>query len=128
MVYDSSLDEIYRNNRMKKLIQLIQQNLSDDLRREPYKGNKNPLVGHCYVATEALYHFLKAPQWQPCFIRHKGHPHWFLKNKKTGGILDITAGQFKSKVSYEKGIPKGFLTKKPSKRAKILLKRIRKDM
>jgi hypothetical protein len=49
--------------------------------------------------------------------------HCFLKHS-SGFILDITKHQFKSKLDYSKGIGKGFLTKDPSKRTRILLKKI----
>jgi len=48
--------------------------LSDDLRKPEYQGNPNPVAGHCYVASEALYHRLggKAAGWTPQSIRHEG--------------------------------------------------------
>ena len=103
---------------------MVVSQLTDDLRRPPYKGSSNPLTGHCYVASEALYHLLGSRDWVPCNIQHEGGPHWYLKNKVTGEILDATAGQFETPVPYEKGRGKGFLTKEPSKRAKELLRRL----
>lgn len=108
----------------KELIDLIVSQLTDDLRRAPYKGDPNPLTGHCYVASEALLYLLGSDEWKPCNISHEGSPHWYLKNKTTGKILDPTAGQFKTPVPYELGKGKGFLTKEPSKRAKELLRRL----
>jgi len=79
------------------------------------------MAGHCYVASEALYHLI--PGTCPQFIWHEGSPHWFLRD--TGGaVLDATADQFSTSVPYEKAKGKGFLTKSPSKRAKTVIKRV----
>lgn len=96
---------------------------SNDLRKPPWRDDPNPIKGHCYLASEAFYH-LTNKIWKPMFIRHEGSPHWFLKHRVRGEILDLTSDQFKTKVPYEEGIGKGFLTKKPSKRCQTLLKRI----
>ena len=62
----------------------------------------------------------------PCSVRHENVPHWYLKNKITGEIVDITADQFENPVPYENGRGNGFLTKEPSKRAKRLIDKIEK--
>lgn len=101
--------------------------LTDDLRKSNYKGNPNPLAGHCYVASEVVYHFyLEDPKtlYKPFFIKHEGEPHWFLKDLLTGNVVDLTASQFKTAVPYEKAKRKGFLTKQPSRRAKIVLEQL----
>ena len=95
----------------------------DSLRKLKYQGNLNPWTGHCYVACEVLFH-LDRGRYKPHFIRHEGEPHWFLKDKFKGEIIDPTYKQFKTSVPYEKGIGKGFLTKRPSARAKSVLSRI----
>ena len=115
---------LFEERDLRKLVKKLESHLTDDLRRPPYKGSSNPLTGHCYVASEALYHLLGSRDWVPCNIQHEGGPHWYLKNKVTGEILDVTAGQFETPVPYEKGRGKGFLTKEPSKRAKELLRRL----
>lgn len=98
--------------------------LTDDLRRPPWRGNQNPLVGHCYVSAEALFHMLggKAAGWKPMFVRHEGAPHWFLKHE-SGRVLDASAAQFKSAVRYDRARGKGFLTAHPSARTRIVLER-----
>lgn len=98
--------------------------LTDDLRNAPYKGSCNPMSGHCYVASEALYHAMggKAAGLKPMYVKHEGSPHWFLKTKD-GKIIDPTADQFKTPVPYHEAKGKGFLTKEPSKRARVVLKR-----
>ena len=100
--------------------------LSDDLRRAPWRGSSNPLAGHCYVASEAAWHALggASSDWLPCFIKHEGAPHWFLRERSTGRVLDITASQFATPPAYELGRGKGFLTREPSKRASVVLSSI----
>lgn len=107
----------------------VQGALDDSLRRAPWKGSSNPMAGHCYVASEALYHMLggKASGWTPMFIRHEDAPHWFLKNR-SGKVLDPTASQFHTPVPYDKGKGKGFLTAEPSKRAKTVIDRALKSL
>lgn len=122
MLYRLLFVEQYRDP--ESLMRDIVAQLTDDLRRPPYKGNKNPLTGHCYVASEALYHLLGSKDWLPCNIQHEGSPHWYLKNKVTGEVLDPTAGQFDTPVPYSQGRGKGFLTKQRCKRAAELLRRL----
>ena len=99
---------------------------SDDLRRPPWCGNANYLAGHCYVASEAFFHLVGGfkSDWRPAFIRWEGSPHWYLVNTLTGKLVDLTASQFSSLLDYSSGRRKGFLTKGPSKRAKVLMGRV----
>lgn len=118
---------------MKKLIKNIQDNLSPDLLHKKYnKPNpNNPLQGHCYVASEALYYLLEPSDFKPKVATYeavKGYAsHWWLENKKTGKILDPTSGQFKRsfiKELYKKGRFCGFLTKGPCRKTQTLLNKI----
>jgi len=106
----------------RELIKDVRSHLTDDLRKKPYRGNENPVAGHCYVASEALFHRLggKSAGWTPQSIQHEGGPHWYLKNQD-GSILDATADQFETPVPYEQGRGCGFLTRQPSKRTQIVL-------
>ena len=82
--------------------------------------------GNCYVTSEALYHILggKKGGWKPMVMRTETDTHWFLKHS-TGLILDGSVKQFgKQRVDYSKARGSGFLTKKPSKRAKKLMKEL----
>lgn len=109
---------------INKTVNLIKDNLTPDLLNKIYQGNANKFFGHCYVASEAAYYLLggKIKGWKSMFIKHEGYPHWFLKHN-SGIIIDITNQQFKTTVDYDKAIGKGFLTKIPSKRTQVLLKR-----
>lgn len=106
----------------QSLIKRIQKNLTPSLLHRKYSKSKHPLSGHCYVASEAFYHLAggKAAGFKPMFVKHEGQPHWWIQgpNKE---VIDITAKQFFTPISYCKSIGKGFLTKQPSKRAKKLL-------
>jgi hypothetical protein len=99
--------------------------LTDDLRLPRYQGNPDPLAGHCYVVAEAIYHRGKSlgHRMESWFIRHEGEPHWFVSEEYLG-VLDPTSPQFKRDVPYERAVRKGFLTKQPSKRARLLMERM----
>lgn len=111
---------------MNGLVQKVQENLSDDLLKKSFKSHSCNTGGHCYVASEALYHLLggKDAGYTPMNINHEGVSHWFLRHS-SGQILDPTAEQFKTKVPYDKARGRGFLTKQPSKRAQTLMKRVK---
>lgn len=105
------------------LTKKIQQALTPELLKPEYRGASHPLAGHCYVASEALFHLSDLTLY-PHFIRHEGLPHWFLRDEN-GKVYDLTAAQFKTAVPYENAVRKGFLTKAPSKRTKIVMKRVK---
>jgi GNAT superfamily N-acetyltransferase len=115
-----------RRNPQDMMVDSVRGALSDELRKPEYRGAANCLAGHCYVASEALYHLLggKDAGWTPMHISHEGGPHWFLKNRHSGKILDATADQFETPVPYHLGKGKGFLTSLPSKRAGIVINRV----
>lgn len=96
--------------------------------------DRPPPRGNCYVTCEALYHLLGGALagYVPYTVRHEGDVHWYLVltlpvmgpngliHIKT--IVDPTASQFKTRPPYDQGRGRGFLTKKPSKRAAALMK------
>lgn len=109
------------------LVSEVQAVLCDELRRPEWRGERNPLAGHCYVASEALYHLLGGARsgWRPVFLRHEGKPHWFLRHRELGAIADPTALQFASPPRHELGVPKGFLTgERASRRAQVVIRRV----
>ena len=91
---------------------------------------KAPRRGNCYVTSEALYHLLggKTAGWVPVRARVRGKTHWWLMNRDLGFILDATLKQFttwkEQRAFYLKGRAGGFLTRKPSKRAKALMEKM----
>jgi hypothetical protein len=94
----------------------------------PRPGNR---FGNCYVSSEALYHILggKRAGWTPMRLRlGEGCVHWFLRHS-SGLILDPARLQFRAKQwwappDYSKARGSGFLTKRPSARARRLMKRL----
>jgi predicted DNA-binding protein (MmcQ/YjbR family) len=118
------------NKEQYKLSRKIIKHLSSDLLLSKYKekNKKNPLFGHCYVASETAYHlFAKKAGYKSFHLFHELSSHWFLKNNDDK-IIDLTADQFSWKPPYHLAKRKAFLTNKPSKRAKILMKRIKNDI
>ena len=119
---------------MGKWIEKIQSSLSQDLLKKEYreKNKTNPMFGHCYVATEALYHLMDSNEVKPCCARDdNGVVHWWLQYKKSGKIIDVTSGQYYSlgkKPPYEKGRGCGFLTKTPSNRTQTVINRVKEYM
>lgn len=81
--------------------------------------------GNCYVTCEALYHLLggRKAGYVPHRVKHEGDTHWYLVLDRTY-IIDPTASQFKTPPPYEKGRGAGFLTKKPSRRARDMMKHL----
>ena len=118
----------------QSLIKKIQSVLTPDLLNPEWAkkletGKHHPYAGHCYAASEALYHLLggKEKGYKP--MRGKGlnnESHWWIVDKD-GNKLDPTAEQFYFvglKPPYEAGKGNGFLTKTPSKRAKEIISKI----
>jgi len=84
------------------------------------------------VAAESLYHLAaKRGGFKPQVISklEAGETHWFLQDA-AGTVLDPTFDQFNGVdyTLYKLGRGCGFLTKQPSKRAKALISRVRKDV
>lgn len=111
-----------------RLQRAIRDSLTPELLRGPYKKQWTPSRprswGHCYVASEAYYHLMggKASGLKPCWVKHEGSTHHFLRDEKTGKVVDLTGDQFKKTPPYERGTPFGWLTgDTPSHRAQILM-------
>lgn len=100
--------------------------LSDELRKAPWRGSENKVAGHCYVASEALWHMEGGIDsgLVPQVVKHEGATHWFLRRRSDGAIIDLTASQFETPVPYERARGCGFLTKRPSKRALVVIARV----
>ncbi len=102
--------------------------------RSAFEETGNRYSGHCYAAAEALFHMIggRSKGWLPCVMSSAvwpegldpGETHWFIRNERSGEVLDPTAGQFEGEVPYERGKGCGFLTKGPSKRAATIMGRV----
>ena len=92
------------------------------------RKKKKAKRGNCYVVCEALYHLMggKRAGYIPHRLRHEGDTHWYLVQNHNGHpvIIDPTVKQFRRKPDYSKGVGCGFLTKKPSKRAREMMKKL----
>lgn len=116
------------------LVEKIQSVLSPNLIKVDWKEFAHPLAGHCYHASEALYHLWgKANGYKPAHVevymgRHWGWVgHWFLRNAG-GTVIDPTREQFGNKpVVYRHATNCSFLTKHPSKRAREVMRRMKVD-
>lgn len=83
------------------------------------------LRGMCYKASEAYYH-LSDENLKPVQVwlqRDNGvmDSHWWLENKDTGEIVDLTADQYEVTIPYDRGRGRGFLTGEPSKAAQEII-------
>ncbi len=116
---------------VRRLIKRIQNCLTQDLLKKEYReqNTHNPMFGHCYVATEVLYHLMQTKEKvKPCCAKDENNiTHWWLQYKESGKIIDVTADQYLCEGKYPpypNGRGTGFLTKKPSKRAQIVINRL----
>ena len=113
----------------------VRESLTPDLLKPEYRerNKDNPFYGHCYVATEALYHLFQRhgiPGWSPVRARDKsGTVHWWLEHPD-GWILDPTEDQYPDDdaAPHDQGRRGGFLTKRPSKRAQVVIDRVNKNL
>lgn len=79
------------------------------------------VAGRCYAASEALYH-LEPGRYKPVVLRLSASlTHWWLEDRATGDVVDLTAAQFDEPVDYAAGRGCGFLTLAPSRAARELI-------
>lgn len=127
----------------------------NDLRKEEYLSDlvnkNNPISGHCMIASEVFYYLVgghTSPYTPVVYNFGNKQTHWYLathpsKNTKSdkNEIIDITKKQFhlshESEEEFEDKMKdiysqhtmsgfKGFMTKEPSIRSKIVLYIIKK--
>jgi hypothetical protein len=118
---------------LQNIIESIKSNLTPDLLKPEYraKNKSNPMYGHCYVATEALFHSMGEHNFKPHYGKGMdGITHWWLQDS-AGNRLDVTKEQYTSQGKvppYNNGKRASFLTNEPSKRCIILMNRIKKEV
>lgn len=88
--------------------------------------------GLCYIAAEAAYHALggSAAGYKPMSASGEWGTHWWVRTPG-GANLDPTAVQFGADVLakvHARGRGRGFLTREPSKRARVLMARLGKGV
>lgn len=80
------------------------------------------VVNRCYAASEALWH-LEPGRYKPVVLRLSATlTHWWLVDRASGEVVDLTAAQFPSPVDYSAGRGCGFLTLTPSRAARELIR------
>lgn len=114
----------------RRMMKAVQQALTPDLLKGRWAAASSTcdVKGHCYAASEALYHLLggKATGYTPMSARDDaGGTHWWLRGPT--GILDPTAAQYlPGKPPYARGRGRGFQTVKPSRRAAEIIRRVQR--
>jgi len=105
--------------------------LSPTWRRRTKPGDP-PTTGHCYASAEAAWHLLGGvgSGWKPCVATYyeagERATHWWLQHRD-GRVCDPTASQYTERgldPPYAAGRGKGFLTRRPSKRAAEIIRRV----
>ena len=107
------------------MIEELQKVLSKhpELIKKQYQNDDDPLYGHCYVASEVYYHLKGCSEgYKPYCLKVENGTHWFLMNKNTNKIIDITKGNRLYDYDSAKHVP--FMTKQPSKRAYVIIKEL----
>lgn len=130
LFYPNEYWEVY-DKYLNGLIAEVQAQLTQDLLKSEYheENDNNPMFGHCYVASEALYYLLSDKD-RYCPARGRdpdGIVHWWLEDVAYDKIIDATSDQYYSKGKtppYDVGKRSGFLTAEPSKRTVVVLNRI----
>ena len=67
---------------MNRWIEKTHDSLTPDLLKPEYRAanENNPLFGHCYVASETLFHLMDSSEVKPCCGRDgDGVVHWWLE-------------------------------------------------
>lgn len=114
----------------ESVARLIIANLTPDLLTAEWSAlrteESHPLLGFCYVASEAMYHLMGGATAGWTVFRCDlpgGGTHWWLTDP-TGTAVDLTAEQFPTPPDYRTGRRTTFLSKQPSKRASRLIARV----
>ena len=125
------MSETQRRADIDRLVALVRSQLSEDLLSSDQRrrARRTRSAGHCYVASETLWWLLER---EPLVyqMQHEGNSHWFLLDQHAnddgwtfGMIIDPTFDQFEMLPPYRLATRRSFLTREPSKRARILLDR-----
>lgn len=115
----------------------IRASLSRDLLSPAYRRSipegADPVVGHCYVATEAAYHAFGKRSGLETYVARlaDGGTHWWLMNPATSEVVDLTHEQTRKPFPYvtaghSKRMRKGAGPRGISRRGQELLRRARR--
>ena len=118
----------------RKASSAVRRSLSPDLLKPEYRrcheaAACHRTAGHCYAASEAFYHLVggKRAGYKPMQVQHEGVSHWFVVGPR-GAVWDLTAEQFDEEPPYDEAEARGFLTKGPSRRARQLMRRAKREV
>jgi hypothetical protein len=87
----------YSENNINLVMGLIRQNLTLDLLTPKYREENsiNPMYGHCYHSSQALYYLMNTDLLIPMSGKdYRGDYHWWLQNDNK--IYDVTPEQYYS--------------------------------
>lgn len=109
--------------------------LTPDLVSKKYReeNKNNPMYGHCYHTTQAMFYLLDTDTLDIMSgIDWRGDIHWWLKDRDTKFIVDLTSDQY---YSIDKDPPhdKGKISKwygwkhRPHKRTLKLIKKLQPE-
>ena len=130
------------NDMIEKLRLTVGEVLSPDLLRKDWRlrmEKEHHTYGHCYVAAEALYHLIGGIEsvFEPRYAKYYDKDdqcwctHWWLYSSKLKSIYDPTKEQYTFcgvEPPYHNKRTSGFLTKHPSKRAVIVMNRVKEKI
>ena len=89
--------EPYPMTEIESVIGLISSNLTPELVTKKYREENasNPMFGHCYHSSQALYYLMDTDVLeQRTAIDYHDCSHWWLVDKTSDKIYDITADQY----------------------------------
>jgi hypothetical protein len=87
----------YSEANMSLVMGLIRRNLTPDLLTPKYreKNRSNPMYGHCYHSTQALFYLIDTDLLVPMVgVDYRDDYHWWLQNDER--VYDLTAEQYYS--------------------------------
>ena len=79
------------------VMEKIANNLTPSMITKKYReeNKSNPMFGHCYHSSQALYYLMDTDVLeQMSAIDYHDCSHWWLRDKNTKQIFDITADQY----------------------------------
>ena len=132
----------YNKRNLNRVSKSILKHLTPDLLPKKYliQNKKNKFYGHCHNASGCLYMFFRS-QNVPMYrayddsLKLVNEPmyHWFILNRHTNVIIDITSEQYSSHPKvlsklYKNKEKAGLLGFKYKKRVHTLLKRVKSDL
>ena len=88
----------YSEEGAESMMKIIRSQLTPDLLTKKYRkeNETNPMYGHCYHSTQALFYLLDPHELIPMSgVDYRGDTHWWLYDDR-GVIYDTTADQYYS--------------------------------